>query len=226
MLLAVATFALGLGTAALHLIGAVVHRRYLAHWNVDSTLFPRSADLVLVTGYDAVLAGALMVLSAIYRQWALFFLAVVVGVGIVFAGNRLLDHGVDALVKSRLVGWKWFRRGTIVLASGLGGASFVLIAVVMAVGVLSMPLAVAEASAAETVHRDAADFSKGCLASQRACVEIRRPSQENVRGYLLDSSPQHLAVFDVERKVARTFTREGVEIVSAPNSDPRATSER
>jgi hypothetical protein len=52
------------GSVTLHLIGDVSHRRYLSHWGIDSGLFPKSTDWILINGYYGVVDRFLSILGA------------------------------------------------------------------------------------------------------------------------------------------------------------------
>jgi hypothetical protein len=213
--LSLATALIAVGSATLHLVGSIWHRNYLSYWGVDPELFPQSTDQVMLTGFYALFDRLLLVLTALVAEWYLVLLAVAALVLFAMYIDAITDKAVDAVVRVAHNGRPWRRRAVQGAMVGLLFTSSVFLATVVLVALMSIPAAAAEMSAKKSADANAADFAKGCAASKRSCVEIKRSGQPPIHGYLLDSSPAHLAVFDAGIRRSRTLQRDGVEVISA-----------
>lgn len=213
--LSLATALIAVGSATLHLVGSIWHRNYLSYWGVDAELFPQSTDQVMLTGFYALFDRLLLLLTALITEWYLVLVAVAFLVLFAMYIDAITDKAVDAVVKVAHNGRPWRRRAVQGAMIGLLFTSFVFLATVVLVALMGIPAAAAEMSAKKTAESTAADFAKGCTESKRSCIEIKRAGHAPILGYLLESSPAHLAVFDAGLRRSRTLSRDGVEIISA-----------
>jgi uncharacterized protein YqgC (DUF456 family) len=205
---------IAVGSATLHLVGSIWHRNYLSYWGVDAELFPQSTDQVMLTGFYALFDRLLLLLTALASEWYLVLLAMAVLVLFALYLDVITDKAVDAVVKVAHNGRPWRKRAVQGAMIGLLLTSFVFLATFVLVALMGIPAAAAEMSAKKSAEANAADFAKGCAASKRSCVEIKRSGQPPIQGYLLDSSTAHLAVFDAGIRRSRTLPRDGVEVIS------------
>lgn len=169
----------------------------------------------MLTGFHALFDRLLLLLTSLINQSYLVLLAVAALFLIVLYFDALTDKAVDAVVKVAHNGRPWFRRAVQAVTIGLTFTSFALLATVVLVILMGIPAVAAEMSATKSAETSAADFAKGCSASKQSCVEIKRSGQEPIVGYLLETSPTHLAVFDAGIRRSRTLSRDGVEVISA-----------
>lgn len=213
--LSLATALIAVGSATLHLVGSIWHRNYLSYWGVDAELFPQSTDQVMLTGFYALFDRLLLLFIALVKEWYLLLLGVALLFLLAMYIDALTDRAVDAVVKVAHSGRPWRKRVVQGLMLGLTFASFALLATFVLVAMMGIPAAAAEMSARKSAEANAEDFAKGCAASKRSCVEIQRAGQPPVQGYLLESSPTHLAIFDAGIRRSRTMSRDGVEVISA-----------
>lgn len=213
--LAGATAALvAVGTVLLHMTGAVMHVRYLSYWGIDADLFPKSTEWTLLHGYYGLFERGVTVLRAVWAQ-LLTSLAALIGVALYFAALLSpLDFGAGATARfidklpERLRGFA--RRFVMSMMLFLFLLGLVLLLVVV-MGTLG---AVGETAGRSMAERNAEDFKKGCTQSRSQCVELRRDGTALLKGYVLDSSESHIAIFDVELRQARALPRDGVEMVT------------
>lgn len=213
--LSLATALVAVGSATLHLVGSIWHWQYLSHWGVDAKLFPQATDQILLTGFYALFDRLLLLLTALIKESYLVLLAVAVLFLFALLVDALTDKAVDVVVKVAHNGRPWRKRALQGVMLGMGLTSFALLATFVLVALMGIPAAAAEMSAKKTAEGHSADFAKGCAASKRSCIEIKRAGQAPILGYLLESSPTHLAVFDAGLRRSRTLSRDGVEVISA-----------
>lgn len=213
--LSLATALVAVGSASLHLVGSIWHFQYLQYWGVDARLFPQAADQILLKGFYALFDRLLLLFIALAKEWYLVLLVVALLFLLALYIDAITDKAVDAVVKVAHSGRPWRKRVVQGLMLGLTFASFALLATFVLVALMGIPAAAAEMSARKSAEANAADFAKGCAESKRSCVEIQRAGQPPIQGYLLESSPTHLAVFDAGIRRSRTLSRDGVEVISA-----------
>ncbi|RCW66739.1 hypothetical protein [Pseudorhodoferax soli] len=205
---------LAAGSAALHFIGTIWHRNYLAHWDIDANLFPRSTDQTLLAGYYAVLERGVMLWLFIAEKWPWMLLGACGLIAICFFIDWITDRGVDVTAAWIDRSSRKARLTAAVIVAGLALFSIVQVCVVVVVAAMLLPAGIAEAAAGRSAEVAMRDHAKGCELSTRRCIEVRRADGVSVKGYLLDSSPNDIALYDVESGRGRTMSRQGVEIVS------------
>ena len=116
----------------------------------------------------------------------------------------------------------------------LTGLACLAIPITLVVLILCMitPAALGEASGVEAAKHDLAYFKKGCEAANIAagCLELRKGSEVLARGFVIDSTDSHIAIFDVQQQRARALERAGTELIgdtptaliSLPNTKPKS----
>ena len=202
------------GTVTLHLIGDVRHRHYLMYWNVDAGLFPKSADWILINGYYGVVDRFASILASIVGNLHWLAVATVI-LGVYFF--VLLSPTMGALGKAP--DWllrqpEWRRRLirqmmlTAIVISVVPCALFVLTAFMV------VPAALGEAAGKAAAESQAVEYLKGCQASRIPCVEVQREGKVIGTGFVLDSSPSHLAIFDAQIQRGRILALEKIEVLS------------
>lgn len=213
--LSFATALVAVGSATLHLVGSIWHRNYLAYWGVDAKLFPQSTDQVLLNGFYALFDRLVLIFWALVGEvhTVLLLAATVAVVALYF--DVWADKAIEVLAKTVQRGRPWHARVTLGIALGLLITSFAILATFVLVFAMGVPAVAAEAAAKKSADERAEDFARGCDHSTRRCVEISRVGKEPIVGYLLETSPSQLAVFDVGTSRSRTLSREGAEIISA-----------
>lgn len=203
------------GTVTLHLIGDVRHRHYLKYWNVDAGLFPKAADWILINGYYGVVDRFIAILAAMLSNLYLLAVAtVILGVYLFILLSPVAGASGDApawLLRQP----EWRRRLirqlllTALFVSVLPCALFLLTAF------MAVPAALGETAGKAAAENEAVEYMKGCQASKIPCVELRREGEVIATGFVLDSSPSHIAIFDAQAQRGRILALEKLEVLSS-----------
>jgi hypothetical protein len=208
------------GTVTLHLIGDVSHRQYLNHWGIDANLFPKTTDWILINGYYGVVHRFVAILIAILGNlhWlaaAAFILGVYVFILLSPAS------GVSGEVPAWLLRQPEWRRRLI--RQMLLTTLFVTVipcALFLLTAFMAIPAAFGETSGKATAETEAAEHRKGCHLSKISCVELRKDGEVIGTGFVLDSSPSHIAIFDAQVQRGRVLALDQLEVMS--NRAPEA----
>lgn len=201
------------GAVGLHLLGREIHRIYLRQWAVDADLFPKAADWILSSGYNGLVTFGIQSLAAIFDNFGWVLLASV-PLGI-YVWLLLSPLGLDRLESKQ---WFWLQtswgRVAGYMLKSLLALVFFPFALFLVVVLAAIPVVIAESVGKSAVEQELVDFRLGCEKSKAVCVQLLRAGNEVARGYILDSSPQHIALFDVNLQRSRTLAREGLEGVA------------
>ena len=207
------TALVALGTVLLHLIGAVRHRQYLTYWGVNSDLFPKSVDWIIINGYYGVFDR---------------FFAIVVAVKdslLGFIGASLILSLYVFILRSptgrsgKMPAWflrqpEWVER---LLRHLLLTAMFLVAfscAMLFLMAFMSVPAALGETAGIAAAEREAEHYRKGCAASKARCVQLKKDGEIIAVGFVLDSSQSHIAILDDQSKKARVISLEKIELIS------------
>lgn len=208
------TAAVAAATVALHLIGYVTHTHYLRFWGVDSGLFPKSTDWLLINGYYAAVDRFVVMLNAMATN-LLWMLALAIALG---AYSWVLTSPIfsrqdqaPAWLRRQPEGRRRFVR--YLLNSGLFVSTLPL-ALLLLIAFMVIPALFGESSGKATAEKEAAEFRKGCQQLKRPCIELRKDGQAVATGFVLDSSSAHIAIFDVQMQRSRVLERSQLELVS------------
>ncbi|QNP48150.1 hypothetical protein [Diaphorobacter aerolatus] len=203
------------GTVTLHLIGDVRHRQYLKYWNVDAGLFPKTADWILINGYYGVVDRFIYILAAVFDNLYWLFIATIISGLYLFI---LLSPTAGA--SGEAPAWllrqpEWRRRLirqmllTALFMSVMPCALFLLTAFMV------VPAALGETAGKAAAESDLAEYMKGCQTSKIPCVELQREGTTIATGFVLDSSPSHIAIFDAQAQRGRVLALEKIEVLSS-----------
>jgi hypothetical protein len=195
------------------------HRRIRclsARDGVEIGLFPRTVDRILIAGFSwLVVSGLTLGQVVLDYLWELLLLALAV-VAYWSVWTSVL-RWVDMVEPPR-----WLTSLPSVVARTAAMYFLILCGLFLVVGgtflisvVLAQPIIVAERLGKEQALKDKQRYSKGCRsAPQTTCFEFRRGSVVAGRGFLIESSPEHLAIFDVALGRVRVIPRQGLESTS------------
>ncbi|MGJ7500730.1 hypothetical protein ACSFBF_10265 [Variovorax sp. ZT5P49] len=201
------------GAVCLHLLGGQIHRTYLRQWAVDSDLFPKAADWILSGGYNGLVTFGIQSLTAIFHNF-LWVLLASIPLG-VYVWLLLSPLGLDRLQTKQ---WAWLQTAWGKVAGyvlkSLLALVFLPFALFLAVAIAAIPAVIAESVGESAAEQELADFHLGCEKSKAVCVQFLKGGNEVAKGYILDSSPSHIALFDVNLQRSRTLPREGLEGVA------------
>ncbi|WP_454721794.1 hypothetical protein [Delftia acidovorans] len=199
LLASLGTFLIAVATVLLHLIGDVVHRKYLSFWGINHELFPKKVDWILINGYYGFVNGLFEIVNAVFNN-ALYIIsfALILVLYIYILEMPILRS------KNETPAWlegkpNWVRRFIkAVLLSVLISTIFPLVFFLLTL-FLVIPAAVAESIGRNIAEKELIEYKKGCQKAKYICVEMKRDGgAEAIRGFLLDVSPSHIAIFSPE----------------------------
>ncbi|RYG58129.1 MAG: hypothetical protein EON56_00600 [Alphaproteobacteria bacterium] len=198
------------GAVGLHLLGHQIHQTYLRQWAVDADLFPKATDWILSSGYNGLVTFGIQSLGAIFQNF-FWMLLMSIPLGI-YVWLLLSPLGFDRLQTEQ---WEWLRTrwGKVVgyILKTLLVLVFLPFALLLVVVVAAIPAVVAESVGKSVVAQEQIDFQLGCEKSKAVCTQFLKAGTEVAKGYILDSSPSHVALFDVAMQRSRTLARDGLE---------------
>lgn len=213
--LSLLTVLVAAGTVTLHLIGDVRHRQYLKYWGIDAGLFPKTADWILINGYYGVVDRFVAILIAMVGNlhW-LAAAAVILGVYIFIL--LLPGSGAPGEAPAWLLRQPEWRRRLIrqMLLTGLF-VSVVPCALFLLTAFMVVPAALGETAGKAAAENEASEYRKGCQTSKIPCVELKGEVGVISTGFVLDSSPSHIAIFDAQLQRSRVLALEKLEVVSS-----------
>lgn len=201
------------GAVCLHLLGDQIHRTYMRQWAVDADLFPKAADWILSNGYNGLVTFGIQSLVAIFQNfWWMPLASIPLGA---YVWLLLSPLGLNRLQTKQ---WEWLRTwwGKVIgyILKTLLILIFFPFALLLVVLVAAIPAVVAESVGKSVAEQEQADFHLGCEKSKAVCIQFLKAGNEVAKGYILDSSPSHIALFDVSLQRSRTLAREGLEGVA------------
>jgi hypothetical protein len=203
-----------MATVLLHFVGMVTHHHYLSFWGLDAGLFPKATDWVLMNGYYALFERFAFALKLI---WAQLLILPLIAAAVALYVSFLLgpsDLGAESVV--RLIGKAPSRaRGFLRRAFVVFVCLLLFPAVLFAVtAFMAAPALIGETAGISIAEKHANEFKAGCTKRDRRCVELYRNGAAFAKGYLLDSSTSHIAIFDVSLQRARALSRDGIEVIA------------
>ena len=203
------------GTVTLHLIGDVRHRQYLGYWGIDAGLFPKTTDWILINGYYGVVDRFVAILIAMLGNvhW-LATAAVILGVYVFILLSPA--SGASGEAPAWLLRQPEWRRRLIwqMLLTGLF-VSVVPCALFLLTAFMAVPAALGETAGKAAAQNEASEYRKGCQTSKIPCVELKGEGGVISTGFVLDSSPSHIAIFDAQMQRGRVIALEKLEVVSS-----------
>lgn len=206
---------------ALHLMGSAYHRIYLATWGIDTGLFQKSTDWILVSAYYVLIDRTALVILQISKYVTAF---AVIGLLITLAlwMNRLPRvPASDEATRS-------YRRMPASLESLLysavqtyTGFAALLIAPLLIFLVLIFPPLQGELVGESIAEEHMQALENGCPERHTTvrCVTVLRNGQSIAHGFVIDSSTTHIAIFDVATREARAIERHGLELKAEHRSN-------
>lgn len=207
-----------LGGVCMHFLGQVSHIYYLNAWGVDHGLFPKPLDWYSLNGYYALSERTVNLVSTLMSD---AIVPVTIGVCILamiyyFRFLKYLSKKANARKPSNSFNKlpNWLRRflldiGITVISTTLIPMSLIFISIC-----LLMPSYIGESRGKAAAEKERQAFSLGCGNPKLSirCFELKRGKEPVAKGYLIDSSLTHIALYDIDTGKARTFERSGLEM--------------
>lgn len=199
------------GAVALHLIGDLSHRQYLNYWGIDAGLFPKTTDWILINGYYGVVERFVAILIAMLHN--LHWLGVAALILGVYLFILLSPTGASPAWLMRQSEWqRRLIRQLLITALFVSLAPFALFLVT---AIMVVPAALGETAGKAAAEKEALEYRKGCQTSKMSCVELKKEGQTIVTGFVLDTSPSHIAIFDAQLQRGRVLSRDNLEVMSS-----------
>lgn len=212
------------GGLVMHLVGYITHQSYLTAWGIDPGLFPKAVDDIAMTGYYAVIDRSASILSIMKDEaWKLLG----PGVAIMVYAFILLRLSKSEKRKKIVRVFQQIPDWVSDLAKSLGVTTVVLgsvpIALFLTIFALFVPAIFGHTYGISLAEREQKTYMAGCTqAGSSKCIELRKDGKTIARGFTLESSTSHLAIFDVHEMRARAIERAGTELIA---DTPRKMSE-
>ena len=202
------------GAVALHIVGLTRHQVYLGFWGINANLFPKTTDWLLLHGYYGLFDRFIAIFRASMEGigW-LFVMALLLGliVSLVDLLNRLELPELPSWFTRRAM---WQQRLLVVLLLAVCIFGALPGTLLVFVSFSAVPAALGETAGRSAAEAELIDFKLGCAESKRHCVQLKRGAENIAKGYVLDDSQSHIAIFDVDLQRGRTLPREGLEVVA------------
>jgi len=212
--LAFATAFTGASAVLLHLVGSAVHLAYLSQWGIDTGLFPKSGEWLVIMGYYGIWNALATATLAMLKYW---YVVILSGIGLAFYLWLLFSpwNPFDSLGKwsAQMPGLpKWARKSLRVAVGGVLIGMLSLPIIFLLFMFIGIPAEIGRGIGEGIAQREAKDFEKGCEASKRKCIRLLRDGSPVGEGYLLESSQTHIAFLDVSMQRVRVVLRENLEL--------------
>lgn len=203
------------GGVVIHVIGYVCHATYLRAWGIDPGLFPKSIDDLAITGYYALMDRSVSLLSLLGEVGYLILgggVAMTIYLFVLCRLDRSDKPKRASRVLRRIPEWARDLLKSAYLVA-LTFSSFPA-ALVLVIVVLVLPAGCGEAVGKNIAEREQGKFSAGCdsAVGEQKCIELHKEGKLVARGFLIDSSTSHVAIFDVDSERSRAIERAGTEL--------------
>ncbi|MGE6335729.1 hypothetical protein ACQKEU_02405 [Acidovorax sp. NPDC077664] len=184
------------------------------YWNIDAGLFPKSTDWILINGYYGVVDRSIAMLAAMFgnAHW-LLVAAVILGAYLFILMSPIASTSAGAppwLLKQP----EWCRRLIRKLLLSALFFSAMPCALFLLTAFMAVPAALGETAGKAAAESDAIEYMKECQVSKMPCVELQREGKAIATGFILDSSPSHIAIFDAKEKRSRILVMDKLEVLS------------
>lgn len=203
-----------IGTVTLHIIGNTRHQQYLKYWGIDSDIFPKTTEWILINGYYGIFDRFIAILSAIFSNIHWLAAATLIGGIYIFILLTPIGSAPRETPAWLLHRPEWFRRFIKQMFLTALFMSFAPLALFFLTAFLAVPAAFGETAGTAAAVSASIEHKKGCQVSKISCVELKRNGDFLATGFLLDSSPTHIAIFDAQLQRGRVIPMENIEIIS------------
>ncbi|MDT4864916.1 hypothetical protein FQZ97_996920 [compost metagenome] len=153
----------------------------------------------------------------------LIFFGIAVGAGL-YVFVLLTPFGTPSASK-----WQWFEnrppwlkrlvRQTSLTALVIGILPLVLVVVT---AFMAIPAIVGETAGRAIAEREEIEYRKnGCVTAKYSCVEVLKDGTAIAKGFIMESSVSHLAIFDTDLRRTRLLSREGTQVLTRRTLKPQ-----
>lgn len=212
---------------SLHFLGHVAHETYLLAWGIDPGLFPKSLYWTEINGYYTVFDRLISSSTALMEN-KVRWIMLAVGIGVV-AYIYLLNYLGKRIGGARQIKWvgrlpEWLLRLT--LRMGITGAAIVIFPPMLGgiAIVIAIPAILGDSGGKSTALENYKVFLRGCekAPSTNRCFELHKDGKKAAKGFLIESSENYIALFDVDLQRTRVLERKGFELMAEPPILPPA----
>ena len=217
ILKAAAAIGTAVGGYLVHLSGSISHRNYVYEWGLDSGLFPLSTEATFIEGFYALIDRLAKIQTTIWSGGSRIAIAVVLLLTALLFARQWMDRKFANTSVPKPPAWVFKWPGDLLQSFMVSAIVVLALQLPIAVLILLMagPAAFAETAGQEAARRELVKFQKGCDADVRMrCMELRKGSDVVAKGFLITSSPTHIAIYDVQMRAARALERGGTELRS------------
>ncbi|WP_372358962.1 hypothetical protein [Xanthomonas axonopodis] len=191
----------------LHGCGHVAYTSYLDAWGVQSDLFPQSADWKVVRGYYAiVLQGLGMIQSFPWISIVIAFFVLWLAVWV----YRLPTQSVrDGHLQRFYRRYPWFKLGLTSAGIAASGIYLTMASYIVGLLVLTIPGVIGERYG----KKEAVTEKRRLLGPvSRGDTELWEKGERKIRGHIIASSSDLIAIYDTDLHQVRTLSRGDWEI--------------
>lgn len=213
MVLSLLASVVAASTVTLHFIGDLRHKYYLQYWGVEDSLFPKSADWILIYGYYGVVDRFFSIIIEILSNLHWVAIAsIILGlyVFILLTPNTGRSFKVPRWFL-RLPEWAQRLSRQMLLTTMF--VSTVPLALLLFTAFMAIPAAFGETAGKAAAIAHTSEIQKGCNQSKIPCAELKSGRETIAKGYVLDSSLSHIAIFDVDLQHARVLPLDKLELI-------------
>jgi hypothetical protein len=199
----------------MHVMGAAGGDAYLREFGVEASLFPKSVDRIQMGGFLWLLVSGLTLWPAVLEN----ALELLLLTAIAAAYWTLLRETWKSNVLSEPPRWfarlrPWLQRLSATFVMALLAIGLLVVSTFFASFILAQPLVLAERLGREHAQKDRAHFVRGCRPdAQPRCMELRRGADVVGRGFVIESSPEFIAFYDVGASSVRVIPRKDLEVI-------------
>ncbi|QJQ03437.1 hypothetical protein C798_25330 [Herbaspirillum rubrisubalbicans Os34] len=214
---------------AMHLAGHISHDKYLRFFGLDPSVFPRDTFGTQVIGYyvfsDFLSVGFEVLIKNLHKLTVISLATTAYFVCFYFFMESAWVKRSQERAKGKKGGWRF-----VLYAFAMTMMFVVGLPVMFAAGavVTAIPSELATAYAKRRYQNDMKHFLDGCKSDKQEldyrCSEVKLDGKVIAKGFLIDSSSTHLAIFDADAQQGRVFERDKTEIVGTQSKSGKATS--
>ncbi|WP_355505482.1 hypothetical protein RZV16_16325 [Xanthomonas cannabis] len=190
----------------LHLSGDVAYSTYLTGVGVQSTSFPQAADWKIIHGYYVTVFQGIHLLGNI--PWRI----VLAMLGLSTFAIVMMRAPVKENPKARawLERQSYWVRESIITLLGM----MVFLSAAAGAGCFILILAIVPGLAAEKYGKAKADATNQLMHHEKAeeMTELWKEDKRLLRGHVITTNNDLIAVYDADLKTTRTLPRDGIEI--------------